>query len=244
MEEIREHTGSSWELSWLGERGAVRRPLGDAVDVGYESVPPVREFVSYRGQRHFPGLYYAATMDAHVGFESWLERDHAMLLDFDPQVVGFASQPFWLWWRDETSRRERSHAPDFFARTADGTALVIDCRPVERRDVRSAESFSVMGRACELAGWAYRLVGELEPTRAANLRWLAGYRHRRHGETGMVPAVVAAFTVPGPLLAQAATVSDPIEVLPVVFHLLWTGQLTTDLSRPLSDRSLISEAGR
>ena len=29
-------------------------------------------------------------MAAHVGYESWLERDHAMLLDFDPEVTGFA----------------------------------------------------------------------------------------------------------------------------------------------------------
>ena len=34
-------------------------------------------------------------MDAHVGFESWAERDVAMMLDFDPDVVGFSSQPFW-----------------------------------------------------------------------------------------------------------------------------------------------------
>ncbi|GGV08337.1 hypothetical protein GCM10010182_29570 [Actinomadura cremea] len=59
---------------------------------------------------------------AEAGFESWLERDHAMLLDFDPQVVGFASQPFWLRWWDEAARRERSHAPDSFARPADGRA--------------------------------------------------------------------------------------------------------------------------
>ena len=34
------------------------------------------------------GLYYAATMDVHAGFESWLERDVAMTLDFDTEVVG------------------------------------------------------------------------------------------------------------------------------------------------------------
>lgn len=34
-----------------------------------------------------------ATTGAHVGFESWLERDHLMLLDFDPGVVGIAAQP-------------------------------------------------------------------------------------------------------------------------------------------------------
>ncbi len=35
-------------------------------------------------------------------------------------VVGIASQPFWLFWDDEASGRRRSHAPDYFARMADG----------------------------------------------------------------------------------------------------------------------------
>ena len=39
-----------------------------------------------------------------MGFESWLERDHVMAMDFDPAIVGIASQPFWLHWRDEDGR--------------------------------------------------------------------------------------------------------------------------------------------
>lgn len=54
----------------------------------FEAGLPVRGFPSYRGQRHFPGLYWSATTGGHVGFESWLERDHAMLLDFTPEVTG------------------------------------------------------------------------------------------------------------------------------------------------------------
>ncbi|WP_327328653.1 hypothetical protein OG735_32230 [Streptomyces sp. NBC_01210] len=30
----------------------------------------------------------------HVGFESWLERDRLLFMDFDPKVAGIASQPF------------------------------------------------------------------------------------------------------------------------------------------------------
>jgi len=234
-----------WTVSWLALGGEVRRPLGEVAGVGFEAVVPVREFPSYRGQRHFPGWYYAATLDAHVGFESWLERDHAILLDFDPQVAGFASQPFWLTWRDARTRRERSHAPDFFARLRGGTGLVVDCRPAGRMDERSVESFTAMRHACDAVGWAYRLAGELDPVRVANLRWLAGYRHRRYGEpSGVVAAVAAAFAVPGPLLGQAASAGDPIEVLPRVFHLLWQGRLTADLSRPLNDRTLVSTGGQ
>ncbi|MFC9223280.1 TnsA-like heteromeric transposase endonuclease subunit [Streptomyces hygroscopicus] len=69
----------------------------------------------YRGQRHFPGLYWSSTTGGNVGFESWLEWDHAMLLDFTPQVMGLLSQPLWLFWKDERGKRI-SHAPDYFAR--------------------------------------------------------------------------------------------------------------------------------
>ncbi|WP_406120358.1 TnsA-like heteromeric transposase endonuclease subunit [Streptomyces canus] len=234
---------SDFDLAWLERGDEVRKPLGYAVEVAFEAVAPVRDFPSYRGQRHFPGLYWSATTGRHVGFESWLERDHAILMDFDPRVVGFASQPFWLFWRDEVSGRGRSHAPDFFARAADGTGLVVDCRPADRIDDRSAAAFAAMRRACDQLGWAYRLAGEIDAVRVANLRWLAGYRHPRYGEAeGLNGAVTASFAVPAPLVAQAASVGDPLQVLPVVFHLLWCGRLVADLSYPLSDRTLVSRS--
>ena len=51
-------------------------------------------------------------------------------MDFDPTVVAFAGQPFWLFWPE--GGRVRSHAPDFFARKADGTGVVVDCRPASQ----------------------------------------------------------------------------------------------------------------
>jgi hypothetical protein len=231
------------EIFWLEGTREARRSLAEVAGVAFEDAPPVRTFPSYRGQRHFPGLYWYATTGRHVGFESWLERDHAMALDFDPQVVGLASQPFWLSWADQGSSRRREHAPDYFARGSDGSGLVVDCRPESGRDERSVVSFAVTRQACEAVGWAYRLVGQIDAVRVANLRWLAGYRHPRFGASdAVVAAVVTAFSVAGPLLAQAGQVGDPIEVLPVAFHLLWRGRLQTNLSLPLGDLTVV-EAG-
>lgn len=56
--------------------------LPDALSVAFETVSPVRSFVRYRGQRSNTGLWWSASNGGHVGFESWLERDHLMLLDF------------------------------------------------------------------------------------------------------------------------------------------------------------------
>ncbi|MFE5108710.1 TnsA-like heteromeric transposase endonuclease subunit [Streptomyces sp. NPDC056663] len=89
----------------------------------FEDVDPVRTFRRSRGERHFPGWYWAATTGQHVGFESWLERDRLLLMDFDPSVVGIGSQPFWLHWHD--GERERRHAPDYFVRREDGSAVTL-----------------------------------------------------------------------------------------------------------------------
>ncbi|WP_406067725.1 hypothetical protein OG372_04095 [Streptomyces sp. NBC_01020] len=45
-----------------------------------------------------------------VGFESGLERDHLVLMDF-AAVAQIASQPFWPYWRGDS--RERRHARGF-----------------------------------------------------------------------------------------------------------------------------------
>ena len=59
-----------------------------AAEAAFEDALPAREFLSYRGQRHFPGMWWLATSGRHVGYESWLERDHVMAMDFDPDVGG------------------------------------------------------------------------------------------------------------------------------------------------------------
>ena len=100
-----------FEVVYMTEGGAERAlPLTAAWAVAFECGCPVRRFRSRKGQRHLSGLWWSATTGGHVDFESWLERDHVMALDFDAAVVGIASQPFWLRWADERSPRhvERS----------------------------------------------------------------------------------------------------------------------------------------
>jgi hypothetical protein len=151
----RGHAGSQegFEVAFVDRvEGELRKPLADVAMVAFELVQPVRTFPSYKGQRNYPGFYWAACSGLHVGFESWLERDEAMALDFDAHVVGFAAQPFWLFWPDTS--RIRSHAPDFFARTATGGGVVIDCRG--RRPGSSRET---LRRLRPQRGPARRLAG-------------------------------------------------------------------------------------
>jgi hypothetical protein len=234
---------AEFEVGFIGSDGAeVRSSLVDSAFVRFEHVKPVRQFPSYKRQRHFPGLWWSSTVGGHVGYESWLERDQLMLLDFDPAVAGISSQPFWLSWSTDDGRT-RSHAPDYFARLADGTGLVVDCRPAERIKPRDAAAFAATGRACELVSWQYRLVGTPDPVRVANVRWLAGYRHPRHDLADTVVALRAVFVETAPLLAGAENVGDPIAVLPVLFHLLWRHELVADLNTALHEATSVTTVG-
>lgn len=170
-----------------------------------------------------------ATTGDDVGHESWLERDHLIVLDADPDVIGVAAQPFWIHWRDEDGRSRR-HAPDFFARTRDGSAVVIDVRADDRIAARDAEAFEATGRACATVGWSYRRVGALDAVLSANLRWLSGYRHPRCLRSELAAELLAVFAEPTKLFAGASAVGDPIVALPTLFHLLWSQRLFTDLS--------------
>ncbi|GGP84494.1 hypothetical protein GCM10010185_67950 [Saccharothrix coeruleofusca] len=204
----------------------------------FEHCIPVRGFPSYKGQRHHTGRWWTATTGSLVGYESWLERDRLVLLDFDPEVVGIASQPFWLFWATAEGKT-RSHAPDYFARLADGSALVLDVRSADRIKPRDQVAFDATRAACDALGWHYDVAGAPPRSLLANVRWLAGYRHPRHHLPDVAAALRAAFAAPTGLLDGAEQVGDPIAVLPVLFHLLWRRELHTDLDRPLHPDGLV-----
>jgi hypothetical protein len=229
----------SFEIGYVAEDGAEHHlPLEEAWQVPLEAGRPVRRFPARKGQQHLSGLWWSATMGGHVGYESWLERDHLLALDFDVTVTAVASQPFWLSWPDEAGQRVK-HAPDFFARRADGSAVVVDCRPAERRPPRDVAKFDATAIACEALGWEYRLVSGTDPVVTANLRWLAGYRHPRHRLPAIAAALLVAATGPTPLMTAVEQVGDPLAVLPVMFHLLWRQELVVDLRTPLHDLATV-----
>lgn len=168
-----------------------------------------------------------------------------MLLDFDPEIVGFSAQPFWLLWPGEQG--ERKHAPDFFARRTDGTGMVIDVRPDDLVDPEAAEVFEVAASACREAGWQFRRTGAPPAVLTANVRWLAGYRNPRCYRPEIADALMERFVAPMPLFIGAAAVGDRLVVLPVLYHLLWRQVLAVDLAAaPLSPGSVVhlAEAAR
>lgn len=221
-------------VTYCATGDVVEAPLAVAASVPLEAAAPIRTLRSFKGQRNFVGEWWASTVSDLVGFESWVERDRLIELDFANDVVGIASQPFRLTVQDAGRRVE--HTPDYFVRLADGTGVVIDVRPDELVDEAAQAVFAMSATFCESVGWRYRRLGAIAPVLGANLRWLAGYRHPRCADPSIencARAVLSEHAVPLGELAQ--TIGNPVSVLPALFHMVWAGRASIDL-----DASILS----
>lgn len=172
------------------------------VAVAFEDLAPVSAFPVPPGRRWGPGLWWSATTGRHVVAGSNAMRAQLMVLDRDPQVTGLAGRPVRLVWRDRGGSA-RSWVPQLFARYADGTALLADCPGhAEAGGERALRAAQAVRAACDLVGWRYRRLEPLDAVFAANLRWLAGYRHPRYqGRDGIAAHLPA---LGGELVREAA----------------------------------------
>jgi hypothetical protein len=217
-------------------RHAVTLEAASAIDFG--QVRPFRKPPAYRGQRNFPGWWWSATTRAHVLYESWLERHHIIEADRDARVTGIAGQPFELIWTE--GNKQRRHVPDLFCRMLDDKGVVVDCRPVSKGDEDFRLKAAITAAACTAIGWTFCVVGEPDPVWAANLRWLAGYRHPRFGDEHLESKLLELFACPQTLGKAAQQAGDPIRVRPTLYHLLWRGRLNGELDRPLGETSVLT----
>lgn len=203
---------------------------------------PVRTMPTYRGQRNYPGLLWTATTGSLVGYESLLERDRLWLADFDPSVRWVASQPFWLSGRDGS--RIRRHVPDFLFEMSDGSYTVVDVKPKDLlAEPEVAEVLAWTGQLCEAKGWRFEVWHGGDPVFLRNVRFLAAGRRLAFIDEDAVVKVAEAGA-DGMTLAQveASAGLERGAARAAMLSLLWFGQWTTDLSRPLSGSSVLRTA--
>ena len=216
--------------------------LGDLDARDVFSAEPRRTFRWHRGQRHYPGRYWAATMSAFVGYESRLELAALLLEDFDPRVVRIASQPFEL--IAERDARAGSHVPDFMVEYSDRSFAVIDVKPARRLEKPEiADALGWAGDIIQSRGWKYRIVSEPDPVLLSNIRFLAGYRRTSQFEERDIRAVETAArgarTLGEAFRRGGAAVGDSAYARTVVLHLLWIHVLSCDLTQPLAQHTAL-----
>lgn len=147
----------------------------DADGIAFEECGPVRDFPSWPHKRFYSGHFWMSRTGGHVAFESLAERQCLMELDRIEGVTAVASQPMWIEW---VGVREGRHAPDYFVRSADGAATVIDVRPLMRIDAAAQQQFDRTAALSRARGWRYLVYAPDSRTRDANLRFLLRYRDK------------------------------------------------------------------
>jgi len=200
---------------------------------------PVREFRWYQGRRHYSGWYWSATGGRLIAYESRLELARIMLADFDPLVTAIAAQPFRLAGPDGS--RTRRHVPDILLGDAAGGVTVVDVKaPGKRGDPDVQAVMEWTREVAGLRGWGFEEWYGADPGLLANVSFLAGYRRPAVIDGRLLPAVLAAAGDGAPIAAvEQQAGAPPALVRPAVLHLLWSGRLVTDLSRPLGSLSVV-----
>lgn len=184
-----------------------------------------------------------------VQFESWLERALILRLDRDPEVLDYQSQPELFEFIDEQGK-QRSYTPDFKVWRRNGEIEIHEVTLTKRRvrpDLRRREQAA--RKICQERGWQYLVHTEQtlpQGSELANLLALAGYRPTIYANQAIVETAFKQlasnrpemFEVLVQQLEQALNAPEA-QVTAALCHLLWHGELGTNLNQLLFDQGTI-----
>lgn len=190
-----------------------------------------------------------------VSFESALERDFYVLLDFDPAVAYFEEQPVTIAYQEPIGVR-RTYTPDVLVHYR--PELIRQCQhrsvlyEIKYRDDLRAHwqdyrsKFKVARRYARTQGWVFRLVTEREirTPYLKNVTFLRQYQAREleGGDRHRILDLLAKQGETSPETLLASSSADRCEharLLPVLWALIATREVGADLTVPLTMHSSI-----
>jgi hypothetical protein len=173
------------------------------------------------------------------GFESLEERSLLLALDLTGSAEEILPQPFRLRF-GVGAGVFREHTPDFLVVFGDGSRWLFDVRPAELVREEDAACFAAAGEAALEAGWRYSVVAGWRPHVLAGIDALSAQRRDLEDRLGLQDLLLHAVSAgPAAFGDLAAATPLPAVARAHALHLLWRRRLGTDLSRLLSDTSLV-----
>lgn len=181
-------------------------------------------------------------------FESILESEYMLLLEFDKAVARFETQPV----RIPVPGVANGYVPDVlvhYVAAPDGPLarmpLLVDVKhtsDLARNGEKYAPKFAAAKRYAADRGWEFAVVTdkEIRTPRLENLQFLSEYRFA-HIPPDDRARVRAHFSQSKPVWSQhellcaiAPTDTDKLFVLPAIWSMVATGELSADLNQLLS----------
>ncbi|NLR75309.1 TnsA endonuclease N-terminal domain-containing protein [Leeia aquatica] len=199
---------------------------------------------------------YSSRKNAQIdAFESLLEKDYFLLLDFDETVDSFEPQPV----RIPVPGVPRGYVPDVLVHYCpdpvagvEPKSSLVDVKHTDdlaKHADKYAIKFEFARQFAEERGWEFKIVDQhqIRTPRLANLKFLRAYRN-----TTLVVEDIDCVLDCMPdfpcshrsvLDRLAQTDDDRLRWLPVIWSMLLTGHLVTNMDEPFGSEVLISRGG-
>lgn len=203
---------------------------------------------------HVTGNFASRKNGQMGGFESLLEKDYMLLLEFDNAVESFEEQPVTI----PVTGVARGYTPDILVRFFSDSATG-QLRPPELTEVKSIEDlrrnkekyaskFAAAEKYAHELGWVFNIKTEKEirTQRLVNIKFLREYRNIDPAEDDCVKLLSLVLsrngtaTLPDLLAALGWTEDDDLHWLPVIWNMVLKKRLIIDLDAPMSDRVVLS----
>ncbi len=202
------------------------------------------------------GGYSSQKNPALDHFESPLEREYFILLDFDEAVRAFEPQPV----RIPVPGVQQGYVPDVLVRYHPDQVSGLEPKPalvevkhtddLAKNAKKYAAKFECAKRFAEEAGWEFKIVDQtqIRTPRLENLKFLRGYRTLNISSTDV--ARVLEFVDEEPqshlqLLEQLATTEvEQLYWLPIIWFMLLKGHLSTNMDEAFGGDVLVARGAR
>lgn len=193
---------------------------------------------------------FASAKNSHMlGFESLLEKEYMLLLEFDENVESFEEQPVNI----PVPGVIRGYTPDVLVRYrvdpisgAIRKPLLTDIKhtsDLQKNADKYRNKFAAAEQYSFDRDWDFRVTtqNEIRTPRLANIKFLRAYRNvvlaeRDCAELIQLTNALGGFTSSKILLDKIATSDEArLHWLPVIWHLVLNRRLTVDLDVPFSN---------
>lgn len=196
-----------------------------------------RKVVTRRGRR-FRGYFPSTKLGRMVAWESLLERDAILLIEFSPGVLSYQEQPALVQYTD--GYRIRDYFPDFELELANGKRVHVEVKSAHQlAKPEFAAKYTAIAEHYSRKGLDYRIVTEAEicreplQTNLRTLAYLAGRKGRTLPSTRELANRIGSEAVP--FSAFSAEFGKEMTL-----RLIACGRLECDLTLPLEGDTSVS----
>lgn len=205
---------------------------------------PVRKIP--KNYRSVTGRFSSLKNGMAIGFESTLERDFFLSLEFDNSVDTYEEQPLVI--SEEINGRMAKYTPDCLAQHIDGSETLYEVKYVadlEKEAEELAPRFTMAERFVSERNMRFRVVTELDirGTKLDNQRFLYGYSSPPKDIDNLRHDIISVLKDPLPMEALLSGLSTErmrqAAYIPAIWHLVFAGTLLIGLEVPISNKTII-----